>query len=241
MTMKATNRTWRDALWALPVLALVVAQVRPVLDRFDRAVLATLNGVDATMQTGIITWTARHVWQPTGWSDLPIFHPAHRALVFMDSLLGQALLVAPLELLGDPAPPLLYNLAVVLSLLLTAAAGAALWLAARGDNGDSGSPAVGACLAALFLLGSPFSTWQLGMLNQIAPPWPVFMLAALLAGWRRFAVDRPARGWWWAAAFCVGSQAAWGWYGFADAIFILGTVAPVGIWFAARRGRLRRL
>jgi len=238
--MATITRCWREALWALPAVALIVAQVRPVLSRFDRSVLATLDGVDALMQSGIITWTARHVWQPAGWLDLPIFFPTRSALVFMDTLLGQALLVAPLELVADPPPALLYNLACVVTLVLVTMAGAALWLA--GSEGDSrGERAAGAGLCALFLLGSPFTTWQLGMLNQISPPWPVFLLAAVWLGWRRFRTGGGGGRWWWAAAACLVLQAAWGWYGFADAVFVLGTVGMFGLWRTVRSRQLLRL
>ena len=238
--MPIDTRRWRIALWALPAAALIVAQVRPVLGRFDRSVLATLDGTDAVMQSGIIAWTARHVWQPAGWLDLPIFFPARSALVFMDTLLGQALLVAPLELVADPPPALLYNLACVLTLVLVAVAGAALWLAGN-DDGSRGERATGAGLCALFLLGSPFTTWQLGMLNQISPPWPVFLLAAMWVGWRRFRAGRSGGRWWWAAAVCLVLQAAWGWYGFADAVFVLGAAGAIGLWRAVRNRQLLRL
>ena len=45
------------------------------------------------MQSALLTWSAHQFWQPARWVDLPIFHPARGALTYMDSLLGQALLV----------------------------------------------------------------------------------------------------------------------------------------------------
>ncbi len=232
-TASTSAPRWRPLLWFLPVAALIVAQLRPVLGHFDRAVLATLDGADALMQSGILTWSARHVWQPAGWLDLPIFFPARSALVYMDSLLGQALLVAPLTLLGDPAPALLYNLACMLTLVLTGLAGIALWLVVDGDRSMS-NRAAGAGICALLLLGSPFTSWQLGMLNQISPPWPVFFLAAAWKGWRRFQVKGSGGPWWWWAAASMVIQATWGWYGFADAVFCAAAAGTLGIWRAAR-------
>lgn len=228
---------WRHLLWSLPSLALIIMQVRPVLGRLDRTVLGTLDGSDALLQSGILTWATRHLLDPTGILGLPIFYPSSAALMSMDSLVGQAAVMMPLLWLGDPTPALLYNLAVIASLLLTAAAGAALWLATS-EGEPAGRRAAGAGLTALFLLGAPFTTWQLGMLNQISPPWVVLLLAVLWRGWRRFSGGRPARRWWWFAAACLACQAAWGWYGFADAVFVAGTCAVAGIWQARSQRRL---
>lgn len=227
---------WRHALWSLPSLLLIAAQVRPVLGRCDRAVLGTLGGGDALLQSGILGWTVRHFWHPFTCMKLPIFFPAESALMSMDSLLGQALLVAPVAAVADPSPALLYNLAVVLTLLLTAASGAALWLASSSGQ-PAGRRAAGAGFCALLLLGAPFTTWQLGMLNQISPPWVVLLLAVLWRGWRRLVIGDDPRPWWWAAAACLVLQAAWGWYGFADAVFVAGTCAVAALWRAVRTGR----
>ncbi|MEZ4387309.1 MAG: hypothetical protein R3D98_06965 [Candidatus Krumholzibacteriia bacterium] len=233
---------WRpcDLLWLLPAVLLVVAKVRVVLDSLDRTVLGTLDGADAILQSGILAWTVRHFWQPGVCVQLPIFYPSTSALVCMDSLLGQALCVAPLTVVADPTPALLYNLAVIVSLLLTAASGAALWLATSPDESPS-RRAAGAGLCALLLLGSPFTAWQLGVLNQISPPWVVFLLAGLWRGWLRFADARPPGPWWWLSAGALVAQATWGWYGFADAVFVAGTAAALGGWLAWRRRRLRAL
>ncbi|MBD3221599.1 hypothetical protein GF314_10190 [bacterium] len=234
----ATSTRWRwwHALWSLPVLAFIAVQMRPVLGRLDRAVLGSLDGTDAVFQSGILTWTARHFWQPAVCIDLPIFYPARSALVAMDTLVGQAVMVAPLTWVADPTPALLYNLAVAVTLLLVALAGALLWLAFTDDE-PPGRRAAGAALCALFLLGSPFTTWQLSMLNQISPPWVVLLVAALWRGWRRFSAGGSPRPWWWTASACLVVQAAWGWYGFADAVFVLGTALAMGLWCARRDQR----
>lgn len=229
-------------MWALPSLALAVAQMRPVLSRPGRAVLASLDGTDAIMQSGILAWSARFWLHPLAWVNLPIFYPARDAIAGMDSLLGQALMVWPVQLAGNPTPALLSNLACLGTLLLVAIAGALLWRAGGDDPSDAGGAAA-AGLAALLLLGSPFTGWQLGLLNQISPPWAVLALVAAWSGWRRFAAGDPsaAARRWWAAAICLVLQAAWGWYGFADAVFALAVAAAAGAVAAARRRRLREL
>jgi len=215
-------------LWLAPSLALIILQLRPVLNRLDSTVLGTLTGTDALMQSGILTWSAAQWWRPATWVELPIFYPVQNALVCMDTLLGQALLVGPWRLLGA-SPALLYNLACAATLGLLVLAGSLLWRATAEDP-DHRNTAIGAGLCALFLLGSPFTAWNLGMLNQISPPWVVFHLACLWLGWRRFRQQGRAGWWWWAAAACLAIQAAWGWYGFAAAVFglmVAGSVALI--------------
>ena len=233
------SRYGRDAVYLLPALLLILAQIRVVLGRFDRTVLGTLEGSDAVLQSGILAWMVRHWWDPATCVKLPVFFPSQNSLVGMDSLLGQALLVSPLHYLMNPSPALLYNVAVILTLLLTVLAGAALWLATC-PEGTRAQRLAGAGFCGLVLLGAPFTSWQLGMLNQISPPWVVFMLAALWRGWRCFDTRRSAGPWWWLAVVCLVVQAAWGWYGFADAVFVLAVAGVFGLVQAARRRRLQR-
>ena len=221
----------------VPALLLIGLQMRGILSRPADTVIGTLDGGDAVLQSGILTWTARHLHDPAACSALPIFHPSRTALMSMDSLVGQALSVLPLYWLFEPSPALLYNLATLVTLLLCAAAGAFLWLSSV-DDPDDDRNWLGAGFCALFLVGSPFTVWQLGMLNQISPPWVVMFLAAAWRGWRHFIHGRSARRWWWIAAMCLGFQAAWGWYGFADAFFVLMVGLVAGIGIAGRRGRL---
>ena len=107
--------------WA-GVLTVAAACLGPVWKDWSGSVVAPFGGIDAMLQLGILEWTARHWTQPSLWIDLPIFHPVPGALGFMDSLLGQAWLVAA----GAPAvlnPTLagLYNWAFLGSLLLAIA------------------------------------------------------------------------------------------------------------------------
>ena len=218
--------------------ALIAVQMRPVLGSLARTVVGTVEGADALLQAGILAWVTRHLGSLREWTDLPIFHPARHSIVAMDSLLGQAFCVAPLAWLADPTPALLYNVACLVSLGLVALAGALLWRAGDSTGGTTRA-GTAATLAALLLLGSPYTASYIGMLNQITPPWPVFMLAAAWCGWRHFGVGQPRRRWWWVAAGCLAMQAAWGWYGFASAVFVLATIGAPALW-AARRRRLAR-
>ena len=84
--------------WA-GVLTVVAACLGPVWRDWSGSVVAPFGGIDAMLQLGILEWTARHWTEPSLWLDLPIFHPVPGVLGFMDSLLGQAWLVAPVRLL----------------------------------------------------------------------------------------------------------------------------------------------
>ena len=84
------------------VLTVVAACLGPVWRDWSGSVVAPFGGIDAMLQLGLLEWTARHWTEPSFWVDLPIFFPVPGALGFMDSLLGQAWLVAPVRLLFHP-------------------------------------------------------------------------------------------------------------------------------------------
>lgn len=245
-------------------LLLPLALLRTVAPAPARLIPAPFEGVDPLLQAGLLDWSVRHWWQPAVWSSPPIFYPAAGAIAGMDGLLGQALLVWPAHALLGAPPALLYNLAVLGSLLLAAAAFALLWRSGGGGW-------AGAAFGAAALVGSPYTLSQCGHLNQLPPAAAVATVAALLAAWRRTAAadtvpapgataapaataaplataagtppaSRPAAGraagWWWLAGAAAAAQAAWGWYGFGFAV-AAGTVISVhGAWACARGGRL---
>lgn len=227
--------------WFLVAL-LVLVVLGPIWGQWRTAVLGPFGGVDAVLQAGILEWSGRHWWQPTTWTQLPIFFPAPHALAFMDSLLGQALLVWPLRVLPGMTPAALYNLAFLLSLLLAASGFAALWRACGGAW-------TGAAFGALVLLGSPYTTSQLGHLNQLPPGPLLWGLAALVLARRRTAVSggradstlKPAARMWWCWAGLLIVQAAWGWYGFAQFAGASLLLLLEGLWRGRREGWARPL
>jgi hypothetical protein len=208
----------------LAVVLLLFGLLGPALTDPCRLAPGPYGGVDALLQAGLLEWSARHWLQPSLWPHVPIFHPARDMIAAMDSLLGQALAVAPWRWLL-PTVAARYNAAFLASLVLAAAAMAWLWRAAGG--GRSGAP-----VAALALLGAPMTIAHLGHLNQLPPPGVPAAAAALAwasARQRRGLSPRPA---WWALAAVLPAQASWGWYGCAESLLV--TVCLLGVLLAAR-------
>lgn len=219
----------------LPTGLLLLAILAPVLSGPALRVPGPHGGVDAVMQAGILEWTGRHFWQPAVWTGLPIFFPVTNALTFMDSLLGQALAVLPLRFFPAATPGLIYNMAILVSLMLAVAAMLALWRASGGKLAFAG-------WGGLALLGSPYTTSQLGHLNQLPPAPALFALAALLVATERVRRQEPGAGlfmWLWAVAMVW--QGAWGWYGTAHAAFASLTVLSIQAWRCQRAGHSLRL
>lgn len=209
-------------------VVVALACLGPVLRRPAETVVGPFGGIDAVFQVGVLEWTARTWFTPAVWVNPPVFWPTPGVLGMMDPLLGQAWLVAPFRLFGA-TPILQYNLAFLLSLLTAGAAMAFLWRANGGGRLAGG-------VAALALVGSPYTLAQIGHLNQLPPPFTVTALACCLAALRATADGRRAWPWWWAVGGSLVLQAAWGWYGFAYAV--LG-VAGILVWRLARdRGSL---
>ncbi len=211
-------------------LLVVAACLGPVWRDWSGSVVAPFGGIDAMLQLGILEWTARHWIEPSLWLDLPIFHPVPGALGFMDSLLGQAWLVAPLRLLFHPTVAGLYNWAFLGSLLLAVAAAAVFWRATGGAVWTAG-------VFALALIGAPYTQAQIGHLNQLPPPFVLFALAALAAALRGREDGSPTTWAWWVLGGALIIQAAWGWYGFAHALIGIAVLKIYWLIGDLRRGQ----
>lgn len=198
-------------------LLVAVSCLRPVLGNWSGAVVGPFGGVDPFLQMGLLEWSARTWTHPSLWVNLPIFYPVSGALGFMDSLVGQALFMLPVRWLLDPNLAALYNWTFLVSLILGAVAMGTLWLATGGRRWS-------AAVAALALVSAPYTTTQLGHLNQLPPPFVLFSLAALVAALRRVNAGKRAWPFWWLLALSLIVQAAWGWYGFSFAVVGLTTV-----------------
>jgi len=216
------------AAWA-GCLAVAAGCLAPALRDWSGTVTGPFGGIDAMLQLGLVEWSARTWWQPGTWVNLPIFHPLAGAIGFMDSLLGQAVLVWPLHVLFHPTAAALYNWAFLGSLLLAAVGMAFLWRSSGGSLWSAG-------VAALALVGAPYTLAQIGHLNQLPPPFVLFSLAAVVAALRREDAGLPAAGYWWLLALFLVLQAAWGWYGFAYAAIGVGVLKTAWFVHRVRRG-----
>jgi hypothetical protein len=211
------------------VLTVIAACLEPVWHDWSGSVVAPFGGIDAMLQLGILEWTARHWIDPATWVDLPIFFPVPGALGFMDSLLGQAWLVAPLRMFLDPTAAGLYNWAFLGSLLTAALAAVIFWRVTGGPFWTAG-------VFALALVGAPYTQAQLGHLNQLPPPFVLVALAAVAAAMRGGEEGSPTTWTWWVLGGALVIQAAWGWYGFAHALVGVAVLKICGMWFGLRRG-----
>jgi hypothetical protein len=216
-----------SAAW-IGTAAVIAGCLAPAWRDWSHTVVGPFGGIDAVLQVGLLEWSARTWWQPGVWLDLPIFYPLSGAIGFMDSLVGQALLVWPLRMLFDPTPAGLYNYSFLGSLTLAAMGMAALYRASGGSRWA-------APFAALALVGAPYTLAQIGHLNQLPPPFVLFSLAALTAALRREDANLPAIRFWWLLAACLVLQAAWGWYGFSYAA--IGVVVLATAWVFNRYRR----
>jgi hypothetical protein len=214
----------------LGVGTVAAACLGPVWGDWSGSVVAPFGGIDAMLQLGILEWTARHWTDPSVVLDLPIFHPVPGTLGYMDSLLGQVWLVAPIRQLFDPSVAGLYNWAFLGSLLLAAAAAGVLWRATGGAFWTGG-------IFSLALIGAPYTQAQIGHLNQLPPPFVLVALAAVVAAMRGQDENRSTAWAWWFVGAALVMQAAWGWYGFAHAL--IGVVVLKITWVIGglRRGR----
>jgi hypothetical protein len=223
------NQLLTGGLAILGLTALLGACLLPVWFRWSDSVVGPFGGIDVVMQAGLLQWSAHTWWHPGIWINLPIFHPVPGAIGFMDSLLGQAWLVWPVAALFNPTAAALYNTAFLGSLILSALGMAFLYRASGGRWWASP-------VAALILLGAPYTAAQLGHLNQLPPPFVLFSFGALIAALRRQDAGLPTTRWWWLLALFLVLQAAWGWYGFAYAT--IGVAVLKFTWLVHRsRGR----
>lgn len=217
-----SRRTAAVLAW-LGCAAVIAAYLRPVWSDWTGAVPGPYGGVDALLQTGLLEWSARQPLAGGDWLNLPIHHPTAGLIGAMDSLLGQAWLVWPFRQLPGWTWAAQYNLALLLSLALAAAAAAWTSLAAGGARWSAG-------VAALALVGSPYVLSQLGHLNQAAPAPALLALGALLWALRRWSLGEGTAGAWWLCGLGLALQTAWGWYGLAFALTGGAAIATAWTW-----------
>lgn len=203
--------------------AVIAAYLRPVWSDWTAQVPGPYGGVDALLQMGLLEWSARHPLAGFDWLNLPIHHPTLWLTGAMDSLLGQAWLVWPFRHLPGWTWAAQYNLALLLSLVLAAAAAAWTSLAAGGARWAAG-------VTALALVGSPYVLSQIGHLNQVAPAPALLALGSLLWALRRWSLGEGTAAAWWLFGLGLALQAVWGWYGLAFALAGGAVIAVVWTW-----------
>lgn len=212
------------------VLAAIV--LAPVLSRFEDSIPAPGGLFDPPLQAFLVGWNWHALaTAPRTLFHVPIFHPEPWTLTYMDSMIGETLLAAPvLAVHGSIAAA--YNFVLLASFALSA------WGAYRLTR-LFGVSRAGAFLSGLFFGFCPYRFANLALLNQLQTellPWGIF-----------FAIRYARRGRLRDAVGTLGVLAAqvyFGWYyayylAFAVAISLL--VARLGGTWAAPRHPARAL
>ncbi|HEX2911296.1 MAG TPA: hypothetical protein VH186_10840 [Chloroflexia bacterium] len=170
---------WQLDLLALFLfLALTVFMTWPVTPDMGRSLE---QWGDALLQTWTIDWDAHALLSnPLHWADANAFYPYTNTLAFTETLIGQAILVAPvIWLTGNPV--LAYNLLLLGSFVLC---GWGTYLLVKDLTGSRVAGIVSGLIFAFF----PHRFGQLSHLHLLAAQWMPFSLLFL----RRFLRGRSA-------------------------------------------------
>jgi len=161
-----------DGLALLFFVALTIFMTWPVTPNLDHSLE---QWGDALLQTWTLDWDAHAlVTDPLHFADANAFYPYHNSLAFTETLVGQAVLVAPVIWLTNN-PVLAYNLLLLASFILC---GWGTYLLAK-DLTNSRVAALGAGIIFGFF---PHRFGQLSHLHLLAAQWMPFALLFL----RRF-------------------------------------------------------
>lgn len=165
-----------DGLALLFFVALTVFMTWPVAPNLDHSLE---QWGDALLQTWTLDWDAHAlVTNPLHFADANAFYPYHNSLAFTETLVGQAILVAPVIWLTNN-PVLAYNLLLLASFILC---GWGTYLLAK-DLTGSRVAALGAGVIFGFF---PHRFGQLSHLHLLAAQWMPFSLLFL----RRFILQK---------------------------------------------------
>jgi PA14 domain len=141
-----------------------------------------LERPDGRLNAWILAWAGTTFWTAPGRVfQAPIFHPLPDALAFSENLLLPAALVAPLEALGGPV--LAYNVALLLSLLVS---GLGVQLLVRRASGDR----LAAFVAGAYFAAGPHRWTRLAHLHAQVTFGLPFVLLALDRFWDRRSLRR---------------------------------------------------
>ena len=214
-----------SATWLiLPLYALLaLALTLPVLPGFSTAIPSSGLAWDPSMQAFLLGWDVHAIRSPSSLFDPPIFHPEPNTLTYMDSMIGEAVLAAPLVTLRGVAAG--YNFVFLLSFVLS---GWGTYRLAR----MLGAPRFGAFLAGFLFAFCPYRFGNLDLLNQLQTQFLPIGLWFGIRFLRRHRV-RDAIG----TAGTLVVQTYFGWY-YAYYLLIALGIILVFAWLTKRLGSL---
>ncbi len=211
----------RLSLKALLLYAgVTLAFAHALLPRLGTAVPNDLG--DPLLNTWILWWNSCKVPLTTEWWNAPAFFPIGDVLAFSEHLVGLTPLTSPVIWVSHN-PLLAYNVAFLLSFVLSAMAAYALAVTVTGRH-DA------ALVAGLAYGFAPYRMAQLAHLQVLASFWMPLALAAL----HRYVGDRRRR---WLVAFGVATA----FQGLTNGYYLLFFPVLVALWvlWFAPPGRLR--
>ncbi len=172
-------RGWQiDGLALLFFVALAIFMTWPVTPNLDHSLE---QWGDALLQTWTLDWDVHALFSnPLDFANANAFYPYHNSLAFSETLIGQAILVAPVIWLTDN-PVLGYNLLLLASFALC---GWGMYLLGK-DLTHSRVAGLGAGIIFGFF---PHRFGQLSHLHLLSAQWMPFCLLFL----RRFMQSSPA-------------------------------------------------
>lgn len=202
--------------------ALAIAMTWPLAINLDR-VAADL--ADPVMSIWLLWWNATVPPLTDAWWNGTAFFPATDTLTLSDHRLGLGIIATP-AMLSGASPVAAYNLALIASFLLSAAAAYWLCLAVTGSR-------LAAFIGGLIFGFNPFRAGHLEHLELLSVYWlPVMVLALhmwLKSGQSRWLIGYSVAAWF---------QALTSGYYFVFSMVLIGLWA---LWFASRRVRLSSL
>jgi hypothetical protein len=214
----------RASLLVLPLF--VVASLiltLPLGSRFFSSIPSSHSLFDPGLQAFIIGWDWHAITQdPFHIFDAPIFHPEHRTLSYMDHLLGETVVAAPILSMTKSLAGA-YNFLVILSFVTSA------WATYRLTR-LLGVPRSGAWLCGFLFAFSPYRYANLDLLNQLQTqflPLGLFFGIRYIEKWR----FRDASG----IGATMVAQVYFGWY----YAYYLGLALVLLLLYAIIGGRWR--
>ncbi|HKQ19978.1 MAG TPA: hypothetical protein VJW75_09555, partial [Candidatus Eisenbacteria bacterium] len=221
MSPSSFDRAKRNTLLVLPLFVVVaIAFSHEMLPWYSVSIPATRQSFDPALQAFILVWDwqslprdAMHLF------DAPIFHPERRTLTYMDHMVGEAIVGAPVHAATNSIAAG-YNFLFLLATILSA------WATYRLAR-LIGAPRAGAWLCGFLFAFSPYRMANVDLLNQLQTqflPLGLFFALRYLQRWKLIDVVALA------GVFVV--QVYFGWY----YTFFLATALGLLLFWALIQG-----
>lgn len=215
------KRLWRELAVIGLFCGLTAVMTWPLVANFTTALP---HPQDPAINTWILDWDCYAILnQPSRLFDANIFHPHRYALAFSENLLGIALPLLPLYVIGL-APITIFNVAMFLAFALT---GYGAFVLARLVTGSTGA----AICSGIYFAFLSFRFTHLTHLQHLWAMWLPLMLASLIWFAKK---PSPKRALWFGLAFLMNGLSNLHWFAFGSLAigisFLIGARKERGYW-----------